>query len=154
MRPYSWVSKTAFATHKILNDPIAFKAKENPMTEDNKNSATSFLKMASSGNISEAYSKFVGPGFRHHNPFFEGSAASLQTGMEENARQNPNKLFEIKRVIAEGDCVATHSHVQQKPGDLGGAVVHIFRFENGKIVELWDLGQPVPEESPNQYGMF
>jgi len=50
--------------------------------------------------------------------------------------------------------VVTHSRVQQKPSDLGAAVVHIFRCENGKIVELWDLGQPVPEESPNQYGMF
>jgi predicted SnoaL-like aldol condensation-catalyzing enzyme len=32
--------------------------------------------------------------------------------------------------------------------------VHIFRFEQGRIVELWDLGQEVPESSPNQYGMF
>jgi hypothetical protein len=30
----------------------------------------------------------------------------------------------------------------------------IFRFEKGRIVELWDLGQPVPEISPNQYGIF
>ena len=45
---------------------------------------------------------------------------------------------------------AVHSHARLKPEDLGGAVIHIFRFENGRIVELWDLGQPVPEESPNQ----
>jgi len=75
-------------------------------------------------------------------------------GMEENARQNPGKVVEVKRVIAEGEFVVTHSHVKQKPDDRGAAVVHIFRFENGKIVELWDLGQPVPQESPNQYGMF
>jgi predicted SnoaL-like aldol condensation-catalyzing enzyme len=60
----------------------------------------------------------------------------------------------VKQAIAEGDLVMTHSHVRQKPEDFGGVVVHIFRFENGKIVELWDLGQSVPEESPNQYGMF
>jgi predicted SnoaL-like aldol condensation-catalyzing enzyme len=74
--------------------------------------------------------------------------------MEENARQNPSKVLEVKRAIAEGELVAVHSHVRQKPGDLGAAVVHIFRFEQGRIVELWDLGQPVPEKSPNQYGMF
>ena len=124
------------------------------MTEANKTSATAFLKMASSGSIGEAYSKFVSPGFRHHNAYFEGSAVSLQAGMEENARENPNKVFEVKRVIAEGDFVVTHSHVKQSPQDLGAAVVHIFRFENGKIVELWDLGQPIPEKSPNQFGMF
>jgi predicted SnoaL-like aldol condensation-catalyzing enzyme len=124
------------------------------MTNQNRDIAVSFLKVASEGNVEEAYSKFVGEGFRHHNPFFEGSAASLQAGMEENARQNPEKVLEVKRVIAEGDFVVTHSHVRQKPSDRGAAVVHIFRFGNGRIVELWDLGQPVPEQSPNQYGMF
>jgi predicted SnoaL-like aldol condensation-catalyzing enzyme len=124
------------------------------MSDSNKGVATSFLNLASSGRVDEAYSKFVGNGFRHHNAFFEGSMESLRAGMKENAIQNPAKVFEVKRVIAEGDFVVTHSHVQQKPGDLGAAVVHIFRFENGKIVELWDLGQPIPENSPNQYGMF
>jgi len=124
------------------------------MTDQNKDAATSFLKLASAGKVDDAYSKFVGNGFKHHNAFFEGSAESLQAGMKENAVLNPDKVFEIKRVIAEGDFVVTHSRVQQKPSDLGAAVVHIFRYENGNIVELWDLGQPVPEESPNQYGMF
>jgi len=124
------------------------------MADSNKNAAVSFLKMAASGKVREAYAKYVGAGFRHHNPFFEGSAESLMAGMEENARQNPDKVLEVKRAIAEGDLVAVHSHVQPKPGSSGAAVVHIFRFENGRIVELWDLGQPVPEESPNQYGIF
>jgi len=124
------------------------------MADSNKNAAVSFLKMVASGKVQEAYSKFVGEGFRHHNPFFEGSAKSLQAGMQANALQNPDKVMDVKRVIAEGELVAVHSHVQQKPGDRGAVVVHIFRFENGHIVELWDLGQPVPEESPNQFGMF
>lgn len=124
------------------------------MANQNKDAAVSFLKMASSGDVREAYSKFVGPGFRHHNPYFEGSAAALMIAMQENAHENPNKTLDVKRVIAEGDLVAVHSHVRQNPDDLGGAVVHLFRFENGRIVELWDLGQPVPGESPNQYGMF
>jgi len=79
---------------------------------------------------------------------------SLRAGMEENALQNPNKVLEVKRVIAEGEFVVVHSHVRQKPDDLGAVVVHIFRLEKGRIVELWDLGQPIPEKSANQYGMF
>jgi len=55
------------------------------MTDSNEDAAISFLKLASSGKVREAYSKFVGVTFRHHNPFFEGSAESLGTGMEENA---------------------------------------------------------------------
>ena len=124
------------------------------MTNSNKDAALSFLKMASAGKVREAYLTYVGPGFRHHNPFFDGSAESLAVGMEENARQNPEKVLDVKRAIAEGEFVAVHSHVKQRPGDPGGAVVHIFRFENGRIVELWDLGQQVPDDSPNQYGMF
>jgi predicted SnoaL-like aldol condensation-catalyzing enzyme len=124
------------------------------MTDNNKDAAVAFLKLASSGDVQEAYSKFVGKGFRHHNPYFEGSANSLQAGMEENAQQNPDKALEVKRVIAEGDLVVVHAHVRHKPDDLGAALVHIFRFENDRIVELWDLGQPLLEESPNQYGIF
>jgi predicted SnoaL-like aldol condensation-catalyzing enzyme len=105
------------------------------MSTSNREAAISFLKLASSGNVSEAYSKFVGDGFRHHNPFFEGSAESLQAGMEENARQNPGKVFIVQQVIAAGDFVGTHSHVQPNPGDRGAAVVHIFRFDQGSIVE-------------------
>ena len=121
---------------------------------DNKVVAITFLELASSGKVQEAYSKYVGPNFRHHNPFFEGSAEALRTGMEENARQNPNKVLKVQRAIAEGPFVAVHSHVKQNPDDRGGAVVHLFRFENGRIVELWDIGQPIPEKSPNSYGMF
>ena len=124
------------------------------MTETNKIAAETFLRLASSGKVQEAYENYVGDGFRHHNPFFEGSAESLRAGMVENAQQNPDKVLDVQRVIEEGDFVVVHAHVRHKPGDIGVALVHIFRFENGRIVELWDLGQPVPEKSPNQYGMF
>lgn len=123
-------------------------------TEDNKDIAVMFLQMASSGNVHDAYAKYVAKDFKHHNPFSEGSAAALAAGMEANARQNPNKVFEVKHVIGEGDFVVVHSRVRQKPAELGAVVVHIFRFENGQIIELWDVGQPIPKESVNQYGMF
>jgi predicted SnoaL-like aldol condensation-catalyzing enzyme len=74
--------------------------------------------------------------------------------MEENARQNPSKTIEVKRVLADGDFVAVHSHVRLDPNSQGAAVVHLFRFENGCIVELWDVGQSIPEDSTNQYGVF
>jgi predicted SnoaL-like aldol condensation-catalyzing enzyme len=124
------------------------------MVEKNKDAAIAFLTLASRGAVQEAYSNFVDPGFKHHNPFFEGTAAALSAGMEENAQKNPGKIFEVKRVIGEGDFVVIHSHVKQMPEDLGAVVVHIFRFESGRITELWDIGQPVPAESINQFGMF
>ena len=64
------------------------------MAADNRDKAILFLKLASTGQVREAYSKFVGPEFKHHNPYYEGSAQSLMTGMEENARQNPAKRLD------------------------------------------------------------
>ncbi|MBI5964366.1 MAG: nuclear transport factor 2 family protein [Chloroflexi bacterium] len=124
------------------------------MLNKNKDTAVSFLEMASTGKVDEAYSKFVGDGFKHHNPYFEGSAEALHAAMKENAIQNPGKAIDVKRVIAEGEFVVVHFLVKHKPGELGAAVMQIFRFENGKIVEMWDLGQEIPEETPNQHGMF
>jgi predicted SnoaL-like aldol condensation-catalyzing enzyme len=63
-------------------------------------------------------------------------------------------LVEILRALEDGDLVALHSRVRQAPGPRGAALAHIFRFEGERFVELWDIGQPVPETSPNEYGMF
>ena len=122
--------------------------------QGNKNAAMEFLRLVAAGKVRDAYRKHVGPEFRHHNPFFPGDAESLMTAMEENAVKNPNKVLEIQRALQDGELVAVHSRVRQRPGDLGAAVVHIFRFREDRIIELWDIGQAVPGDSPNEYGMF
>jgi predicted SnoaL-like aldol condensation-catalyzing enzyme len=119
-----------------------------------KDAAVSFLQSVASGRVREAYTKHVGSGFRHHNPYFAGDAEALMTGMEENARQNPDKRLDILRTLQDGDLVAVHSHVRHTKHDRGAALVHLFRFEGDRIVELWDIGQPVPETTPNANGMF
>ncbi|MFC8686763.1 nuclear transport factor 2 family protein [Brevibacillus porteri] len=119
-----------------------------------KENAVSFLQLVASGNVREAYQRYTGPDFRHHNPYFRGDAHSLMLAMEENAAKNPHKILEVKHAIEEGEIVAVHSHVKQNQEDLGGAVVHIFRFHNDQIVEFWDVGQPIPDDSPNENGMF
>lgn len=121
---------------------------------NNKEKAVDFLKLAASGNVREAYERYVGQDFRHHNPYFKGDATSLMLAMEESSVTNPNKTLEVKLVMEEQDIVAVHSHVKQNPEELGGAVVHIFRFKDQQIIELWDVGQQIPDESPNENGMF
>jgi Uncharacterized protein conserved in bacteria len=59
-----------------------------------------------------------------------------------------------KRVIAEGDLVAVHSHTVNAPGERGQAVVDLFRVRNARIVEHWDVVQDVPETSANDNTMF
>lgn len=116
--------------------------------------ALDFLRLAASGQARAAFDKYAAPGFRHHNPYFRGDAESLMNAMDENAKQNPEKTFDAKHVLQDGDLVAVHSWVCQNATDRGSAVVHIFRFEDGRIAELWDVGMAVPETSPNENGMF
>ena len=119
-----------------------------------KEAAISFLRLVAAGKVRDAYNAHIGSGFRHHNAFFRGDADSLMRAMEENAVKNPNKMLDVQRALEDGDLVAVHSRVRQNPDDRGGAVVHIFRFEGERVAELWDVGQPVPEHSPNEHGMF
>jgi predicted SnoaL-like aldol condensation-catalyzing enzyme len=119
-----------------------------------KERAVSFLRLVASGSVREAFNSYAGTDFCHHNPYFRGDAESLLAAMEENAAENPDKTFEVKRAIEEGDTVAVHSHVKQNAEDLGAVVIHIFRFEDSRIAELWDVGQPVPENSQNENGIF
>jgi predicted SnoaL-like aldol condensation-catalyzing enzyme len=132
----------------IVNDKAA------PVNPNRKEAAKEFLRLVSAGKIYEAFHTYTGPHFRHHNPYFRGDAESLIVAMEENAAKNPHQEIQIHHALEDGDFVAVHSQVVPKPDDLGMAVVHVFKFEGQTISELWDIGQPVPEDSPNENDMF
>ena len=122
---------------------------------DHKEAAKSFLRMAGSGKVQEAYDRYVAASFIHHNQHFKGDRQSLLTAMQEASKATPNKSVEIRRVVEDGDTVITHSVVsRQDPQAPDIAVVHIFRFEDDRIAELWDVGQPIAKDSPNENGMF
>jgi len=115
--------------------------------------ATEFLRMCARGEVREAYARHVADDFVHHNAWFPGDRESLLRAMEESAAAEPNKSFEPRQVVDGGDRVAVLSHLQRTDG-AEYAVVHIARFADGRIVELWDLGQEIPKDSPNTLGMF
>lgn len=121
---------------------------------NNKKTAVAFLKTVVARRIAEAYQKYVDKNMQHHNVYCKGDALSLQKAMEQAHRQFPKTTINIKHVLEEGNIVAVHSHVKMKPDDEGVAVVHIFRFKDDKIIEMWDIGQAVPTKSPNKKGMF
>jgi predicted SnoaL-like aldol condensation-catalyzing enzyme len=102
----------------------------------------------------EAVAKYIGPNYRQHNPGSADGSESLITTMKWFTQNFPELRMETKRIIAEGDLEVLHSHLILKPGDRGSAVVEIFRLENGKIVEHWDVAQEIPEKSANDNTMF
>jgi predicted SnoaL-like aldol condensation-catalyzing enzyme len=69
-------------------------------------------------------------------------------------QRNPQHRMTVHRMIVEDPYIVVHLHGQSSPEDLGAAAVDILRVENCKIVEHWDVTQPVPAESINGNGMF
>ena len=124
------------------------------MEQRNDDRAVDFLRLASRGDVEEAFARYVAPGFRHHNPWFAGDASSLMRAMADNARQHPAKSCETLRTVAEGELVCVHSRIRLEPEGRAVAAVHIFRFEGEWIAELWDVTQPEPVEVANEYGRF
>ena len=121
---------------------------------DNRDIASEFLRMCARGEVREAYARFVSDDFVHHNAWFAGDRESLLLAMEQSAAAEPNKSFEVRQVIDGGDRIAVLSHLKRASVDVEYAVVHIARIEGGRIVELWDVGQEIPKDSPNANGMF
>ena len=99
------------------------------------------------------YDLYTLPNFKHHNGFYNGDRESLLEGMLHSNTVFPNKKLTIKLAVAEPPYVTLFSHVQITE-DKEVAVVHIYRFEGEKIAEMWDISQEVPENSPNENGMF
>lgn len=122
--------------------------------QEGKQSAVDFLRLVVAGQIDEAYQKYVDMQGVHHNPFFPAGFSQLMKAMIENHTQFPHKQIMVKHVLADEDLVAVHSNLVLKAGEPGMTVVHIFRFNAGRIVEMWDIGQTVPADSPNQSGAF
>ena len=120
----------------------------------NKDAAVDFLKMVVAGQIDQAYAKHVDLKGKHHNIYTPAGFPALKQGMADNETKFPGKKFDIRHVLEEGDMVATHSKVTLIPGELELGVVHWFRFEGGKIVEMWDIGQQIPKDAVNRDGMF
>ena len=122
--------------------------------KDNKQDAIKFLRLVVKGDIEEAYEKYVDMKGKHHNAFFPAGFPALQKAMIESHVKFPKKQFLMKNVLGDDDLVAVHSHVILTPKEAGIAVVHLFRFKNKKIVEMWDCGQVIPSNSPNKEEMF
>jgi predicted SnoaL-like aldol condensation-catalyzing enzyme len=66
----------------------------------------------------------------------------------------PTPKWKIVRSAAEGELFFLHVHVTPAPSERGVAIVEIFRVKKEKIVEHWDVIQPVPEKPVNSNSMF
>ncbi|CAM2773100.1 nuclear transport factor 2 family protein [Legionella worsleiensis] len=122
--------------------------------ESNKETVLSFYQYALNDKNFSAARPYLGEHYIQHNPLAQDGIDGLRKFIEYLNQTYPYSHNEIKRVFSEGDFVILHVHSIKEPGTRGEAIIDIFRLENNKIVEHWDVHQLVPEKSANENGMF
>lgn len=102
----------------------------------------------------EAVERYQGDRYIQHNPEAADGPEAFIEFVTAFAAQSPELKIDIKRLVAEDDIVVSHGLITTGPSDRGMVAVDIFRLEDGKIVEHWDVLQPFPESSVSDHPMF
>lgn len=130
-------------------------AVETDQLEKNKTLVVEFYKMAFVERRGiEAAERYLSEDYIQHNPYTATGRQAFIDYIVSSSKENPEAYSEIKRVIAEGDLVVVHVHDRLNKQDRGSAVVDIFRVDNNKIVEHWDVIQAIPEKDFSGNSMF
>ncbi|WP_394829187.1 nuclear transport factor 2 family protein [Pendulispora albinea] len=130
----------------MISDPSTLEA--------NKQTVLAFYEAGLRQKNYAAAAKLLGRRYVQHNPLIADGHEGFEAFLAYLNEKFPDLRAEIKHVFAEGDFVIAHVHGVREPGQRGSAIIDIFKLEDGKIVEHWDVIQPIPEESANPNGMF
>jgi predicted SnoaL-like aldol condensation-catalyzing enzyme len=122
--------------------------------EANKKTVVAFYEAALNQKDFTAARKYMGPRYTQHNPTAPDGPDGFKKFIDFLREKYPQSHSDIKQAFADGDYVILHVHAVREPNTRGSAIVDIFKLENGKIVEHWDVIQPVPDKSANSNGMF
>ncbi|KQN82150.1 polyketide cyclase [Sphingomonas sp. Leaf67] len=123
-------------------------------TERNRAIVTAFAnQFYGRRDVAGAFEKFVVSDYIQHNPGLpDGRDAAVAALAPKFAA--PGARFDVKRIIVDGDLAVIHLHGRADPASAGGAVADIYRLRDGKIVEHWDVIQPIPATARNPHPMF
>jgi predicted SnoaL-like aldol condensation-catalyzing enzyme len=125
------------------------------LQERNKEVVVAFYKKAHfDGDVDSAIALYVGDTYIQHTPAAEDGVEGLRNYINLFLKTFPHAKGDIRRVLADGDIVAVHTHwtgLISKNGDIG---IDLFRVKDGKLVEHWDVIQAIPDESKNGNTMF
>ena len=103
--------------------------------------------------VAEAFADVVSDEYRQHNPTIpDGPAAAIEM-LTPKFDGSPEARFEVQRILVDGDLAMVHVKAS-RPGAPDAAVADIYRFESGRIVEHWDVLQPVPAGAVHDHPMF
>ena len=146
-----------FAVILPAAQPAAPSDTDNAQIEANKKLVLEFYDLTFNKRDLSSVDKYLDKNYIQHNPQVPTGREGFVKGVGAMLKQYPHWKTTFKRVIAEGDLVAVHCWAQPdstNPKDRGLAIIDIFRVDNGKIMEHWDVIEPVPEKSSNDNTMF
>jgi predicted SnoaL-like aldol condensation-catalyzing enzyme len=135
---------------------IAFVAARGPddRTERNRAIVTEFAHVFyAERNVRAAFERYVVPDYIQHNPGIPDGREPAIAALEPKFSA-PQASFEIKRILVDGDMAMIHLHGRPSPDNPGGAVADIYRLKDGKIVEHWDVLQPIQTQTVNPHPYF
>jgi predicted SnoaL-like aldol condensation-catalyzing enzyme len=103
--------------------------------------------------VRAAFERHVAEDYIQHNPgIADGRNAAIRA--LEPKFSAPGFRTDVKLVLVDGEHAVIHVHARMAPDERGGAVADLYRLQGGRIVEHWDVLQPVPELSANEHPMF
>lgn len=124
------------------------------MTQENKELVLGFVRDVLGGVAPENAPLYMDPEiYMQHNPNLADGLAGLIAGTQSWAEQGfVITKFQPQLVVAEGNFVfvASDATVSGKPW----AFFDLWRVEEGKIVEHWDVVSPTPDEMAHDNGKF
>jgi predicted SnoaL-like aldol condensation-catalyzing enzyme len=137
-----------------LSAPCAAAEAATAQQEANRQAVLAFYEKGLNQKDADAALAYVGDRYTQHNPNAQDGPEGFRKFIAFLREKFPNSHSEIKRSFVDGDYVILHVNAVREPGTKGNAIVDIFKLENGKIVEHWDVVQPIPETSANNNTMF
>ena len=122
-------------------------------TAANKDVVEAFIsKVLIDGNFDVA-TEFANPVYMQHNPEVGDGLETLAAAIEAMSKVGQKMEYtKLHKVLGQGNFVLSMAE-----GFMGGkwtAYYDLFRLEEGKIVEHWDVISEIPEEQANDNGKF
>ncbi|MGY2844632.1 putative SnoaL-like aldol condensation-catalyzing enzyme [Bradyrhizobium sp. USDA 4509] len=150
LRPQTAVAALLLA----LASSSAMAAASDAQQEANRKAVLAFYEKGLNQKDADAALAYVGNRYVQHNPGAADGPEGFRKFIGFLREKFPNSHSEIKRSFVDGDYVILHVHAVREPGTRGNAIIDIFKLEDGKIVEHWDVAQPIPENPANSNTMF
>lgn len=150
VRPVAMIAASILMLSVGNGSALAASAQE----EANRAAVLGFYEKGLNQKDADAALAYVGNRYVQHNPSAPDGPDGFRKFIGFLREKFPNSHSEIKRSFVDGDFVILHVHSVREPGSRGRAIVDIFKLENGKIVEHWDVVQDIPENPANNNTMF